>query len=92
MSKFLPKMMEDVLAIKGFKREYYLEVKRTGRRIINATAGVCPVHIENIGIGRLGIDSVAEANVKSTDIPFFAQPNQRVVVLRRSNQSNASEL
>ena len=33
-------------------------------------------------MGRLANHSVAEANMKSTDIQLFADPNQRVVVLR----------
>ena len=79
---FTKKTMEEVSATEGVKREYCLEVKGPGRRIINATAEVCPVHPENRCMGRLANHSVAEANMKSTDIQLFADPNQRVVVLR----------
>ena len=79
---FTKKTMEEVSATEGVKREYCLEVKGPGRRIINATAEVCPVHPENRCMGRLANHSVAEANMKSTEIQLFADPNQRVVVLR----------
>ena len=39
---FTKKTMEEVSATEGVKREYCLEVKGPGRRIINATAEVCP--------------------------------------------------
>ena len=79
---FTKKTMEEVSATEGVKREYCLEVKGPGRRIINATAEVCPVQPENRCMGRLANHSVVEANMKSTDIQLFAEPNQRVVVLR----------
>ena len=85
---FTKKTMEEVSAIEGVKGENCLEVKGSGRRIINVSAEACPVHPENRCVCRLANHSVAEANVKPTDIQFFAEPNQRVVVFGPSNQSN----
>ena len=79
---FTKKTMEEVSAIEGVKREYCMEVNGPGRRIINASPKVCPVHPENRCMGRLANHCVAEANMKSTDIQLFAKPNHGVVVLR----------
>ena len=49
---------------------------------MNTSPEVCPVHPENRCMSRLANHSVTEANMKSTDIQRFAEPNQRVVVLR----------
>ena len=79
---FFKKSMEEVSAIEGVQREYCLEVKGPGRRIINATAETCPVHPETRCMGRLANHSVVDANMKSTDVVVFADNGQRVVVLR----------
>ena len=44
---FTKKTMEEVSAIECAKREYCLKVKGHGRRIVNASAEMCPVHPEN---------------------------------------------
>ena len=79
---FIQKTVEEFSAIEGVKRKFCLEAKGPGRKTINASAEVCPAHPENRCIGRLANHSMAEASMKSTDIQLFAEPNQRVVVLR----------
>ena len=81
---FLKTSMDEVSAIEGVKREFCLEVKGPGRRIINASAETCPVHPDSRCMGRLANHSVLEANMKSTDVIVFADNNQRYVVLRAS--------
>ena len=81
---FLKTSMDEVSAIEGVKREFCLEVKGPGRRIINASAETSPVHPDSRCMGRLANHSVLEANMKSTDVIVFADNNQRFVVLRAS--------
>ena len=76
--------MDEISAIEGVKREFCLEVKGPGRRIINASAETCPVHPDSRCMGRLANHSVLEAIMKSTDVIVFADNNQRYVVLRAS--------
>ena len=85
---FTKKTMEEVSAIEGIKREYCLEVKGHGRRIINASAEVCPDHPENRCMGRRANHSVAEANIKSANIHLFcrAKPTRRCSPGQQTNQ------
>ena len=81
---FLKTSMDEVSAIEGVKREFCLEVKGPGRRIINTSAETCLVHPDSRCMGRLANHSVLEANMKSTDVTVFADNNQPYVVLRAS--------
>ena len=88
---FLKTSRDEVSAIEGVKREFCLEVKGPGRRIINASAEMCPVHPDSRCMGRLANHSNLEANMKATDVIVFADNNQRYVVLRASESIHPFE-
>ena len=89
---FTKKSMEEISAIEVVKRESCLEKKGPGRRIINASAETCPVHLDSRRMGRLNNHSVVENNIKSTDVIVFAKNDQRYVVLRASRMFDNEDL
>ena len=76
--------MDEVSAIEGVKREFCLAVKGPGRRIINASAEICPVRPDSKCMGRLANHSVVKANMKCTNVIAFADNKHGYVVLRAS--------
>ena len=79
---FAKKSIDEVTVIEGVKREFCLEVKGPGRRIILSFAEICRVHSDSRCIGRFANHSVVEANMKSTNVMLSSEQAEQFI---RSN-------